>query len=162
MSTLRFRTFGMFLLDLGTAFIGTAIVEFPIGKLVRAQSIPGVIWKEWILTIFFAALLGFLMFRTWRSNTAKFLFVATSVWFGFGCLLYAISRPDPSVLPSHRSFWFRFSGSACGTDPLQCAQFFAFTIPLIRGIAYSSGAFISSRFCRPVLDQGTDEETRLA
>jgi hypothetical protein len=41
--------------------------------------------------------------------------------------------------------WNRLSGIACSNNsPAGCRNFFVFTVPLIRGISYSLGAYVSS------------------
>jgi hypothetical protein len=43
------------------------------------------------------------------------------------------------------NLWFEFSGLGCseGIRSVECRNFFIFTIPLLRGLSYSLGAYLS-------------------
>jgi hypothetical protein len=94
------------------------------------------VWKEIILSVVCAAFLGFFMWRTWRSAAAKWVWVLTALWFVFGYLTIAGSA----------NVWGRISGFSSGSvlSGPDVRTFFAFTIPLIRAICYSIGAYISA------------------
>src|SRR5579871_283817 len=137
---LRFS--GLVLLNLAVALFGTAILEASIAKLVPTHSLSAILWKVWILSVTCAALIGFGMWRTWRSGAAKWTWVLPMLWFAI--------RVVPAAVAS-TGLWFQFSGAGCqqGVHSLDCRNFFVFTVPFIRGAAYSLGAYLSSFVYRP-------------
>ncbi|SRR6266567_5457948 len=130
------KFFGLLVVHVVVALIGTAILETAIGKVFPAHSLVAVLWKEWILSVACAAFIGFGMWRTWRSDLAKWAWLLTTVWFGLRLILAIGSG----------AVWFQFSGSGCGNGirSVECQNFFVFTIPFIRGVSYSLGAYVSS------------------
>ena len=132
LSALRFL--GLLLVNVLVAVIGTAILDTGISRAIPSHTIVAVLWKEMALSIVCATLIGFGMWRTWRSEAAKWTWVIPLLWFVFGLFAFA-GRGIFGPLP--------FS-SASNAGAAEMRSFFAFTIPLIRAIAYSVGACISS------------------
>lgn len=97
-----------------------------------------------------AAFMGFMMFRSWRSATEKWVWILPALWFAFRALPYAALHSH-SVLSQDQGFWFHFSGAACGADISNCRDFYAFSVPLIRTLSYSAAAMLASR----VLEHGS-------
>ena len=130
------KFFGLLLVNIIVAVIGTAILTTAIGKAFHAHSLGAILWREWSLSIGCAAAMGFGMWHTWRSDVAFWTWVLPAVWFGAKFML-AIGQG---------SLLFQFSGEACanGVRPIGCINFFAFTIPFIRSVFYSIGAYASS------------------
>jgi len=127
--TLKFC--GALLINLLVAVIGTAILDTGVRRLIPTHTVSAIVWKEIILSVVCAAFLGFFVWRTWRSAAAKWVWVLTALWFVFGYVTIAGSA----------NVWGRFSGFNSGPD---VRTFFAFTVPLIRAICYSIGAYISA------------------
>ena len=127
---------GLLIVNVGVALVGTAIIDTAEGKLLPTQSLGGILWKEWILSIICAASIGFGVWRTWRTAVAKWTWVIPTAWFGIR-LFFAIGSGQ---------LWSQFSGTGCadGINSIECRNFFVFTIPLIRGVSYSGGAYMSS------------------
>ena len=73
------KFFGFLVINVVVALIGTAIVDSTIGKVFPAHSLVTVLWKEWILSIVCAVFIGFGMWRTWRSDAAKWTWVLPAV-----------------------------------------------------------------------------------
>ncbi len=149
------RWLGVFVLDTILAVYGTAISEGPFYRAIPAHTISIILWKSWYLDIAFATLIGFLMYRTWKSNSTRWVWVLPALWFGLGVLVRG-SRPLPSALyedSPFEYFWTQFSGIDCknGTKSLGCMKFFLFSVPLVRGISYSIGGLVSSRICNQPL-----------
>jgi hypothetical protein len=127
------RFIGLLILHTAIAVILPAIAEHAIlGKLAPAHSVVGVLWKESILDALCAACIGFGACRIWRTSAAKWTWLLAALWFAFG-LRMVHGDVFGSVLP-HRS------GVLAAPD---ARSFFAFTVPLIRTIFYSLGAYIS-------------------
>jgi len=131
-STLRFA--GFVIAHTVAAIFGTAVVEHAIWGVVPTNSIVGVLWKECILSTICATLIGFGMWRTWRTSSAKWAWLLPAVWFALGFLA---RRGDVwgGLFGLH-------SGSVLETPDTK--TFFVFTVPLIRGAFYSIGAYVSS------------------
>jgi hypothetical protein len=144
------RTLGFFFVDAATSFIGPVILEPPLYRLIPTNSALGVIVKEWTLSILLAGGLGFLAYRTLRTKTARMIWLLFFLWFAFGV---ATHLPVSSRQISIGSLWAQFSGVECAASlrKLDCQAFFLFTIPFVRGVAYSSGAVLAAWIYRLTL-----------
>ncbi len=134
---LRYLKFcGFLLINLVVAVIGTAILDTAVRRVIPSHTVSAIVWKEIILSIVCAAFIGFSMWRTWRSSAAKWTWVPAALWFVFGYLTIA----------GNANVWGRLSGFSSGSvlSAPDVRTFFAFTVPLIRAISYSLGAYISS------------------
>ena len=127
---------GSLLINLATAVIGTAILDTEVRRLIPTHTVAAIVWKEMILSVVCAAFIGFFVWRTWRSSAAKWICVLAALWFVFGYLTIARST----------NVWGRLSGLSSGSvlSAPDVRTFFIFTVPFIRAIAYSLGAYISS------------------
>ena len=136
---------GALILHTIVALIGTAILEGATAKAFRPQALAGVLWKEWALSLLCAAVIGFFMWRTWRVSAAMWVWVLPSVWFSLAFVLALFTSHGRSVLVGG-GLLSQFSGMGCeaGERALGCRNFFVFTIPFIRGVSYSVGAYLSS------------------
>jgi hypothetical protein len=153
---------GVLILHTIVTLLGTAVLETAIGKVFRPHSLEGVLWKEWILSLLCAGFIGFFMWRTWRVAAAMWVWVLPGVWFGLRFVLALFASHSPNLLVGG-GVWGQFSGAACegGLRALGCRNFFVFTIPFIRGVAYSVGARLSSWVNKPAsaLLSGQDQRT---
>ena len=139
LSALRF--FGLLLLIVIVAVVGTAILDTGMGRAIPSHTIVAVFCKEMALSVVCATLIGFGMWRTWRSEAAKWTWVVPLLWFAFGLLFV-----------TGHGIWGPFSvSSAINVGAAEMRSFFLFTIPLIRALAYSVGAYISSSVYPPVV-----------
>jgi hypothetical protein len=129
----RLRFLGLVLLNLLIAIAGTAILDTAIWKLVPAHSLGAILYKELILSVACAGLIGFGMWRVWRSEAAKWTWVLPILWFAFGLLTAA-----------RHGIWGPLSVRLTANVAAETRGFFLFTIPLTRAVAYSVGAYISS------------------
>jgi hypothetical protein len=142
----RLKFVGFVVINVIIAVIGTAILDTALSKAIPSHSIAGVLWKEYILSIICAACLGFSVWRSWRDSAAKWTWVLPAAWFTAG--LIAVAGRDDVF---GRIFGY---GSGSNLGAAEIRTFFAFTVPLIRGISYSAGAYISSFLYRaPVASQ---------
>ena len=144
------RFCGALILHTIVALLGTAVLETAIGKAFRAHSLAAVLWKEWILSLLCAGFIGFFMWRTWRAAAAMWVWVLPGIWFGLRFVLALFASHSPSVLVGG-GLWDQFSGTTCdgGLRALGCRNFYVFTIPFVRGVAYSVGAVLSSWVNKP-------------
>ena len=129
---------GLLLVNLVVAVIGTAILDTALWRVVSSHSVTAIVWRELIFSIVCAALIGFGMWRTWRNSVAKWTWILPAVWFAFGYLTIA----------GHGHVWGRLFGFASASGSVlsapDVASFFSFTVPLVRAISYSVGAYLSS------------------
>ena len=127
------RFLGLLLLNVFVAVIGTAVLDTGFRNAIPPHTMSAVLWKETALSIICASFIGFGMWHSWRSEPAKWTWVIPSLWFVLGLL--AIGH----------GIWGRLSvSSASCLGAAEMRSFFAFTIPLIRAVAYSVGVYISS------------------
>jgi len=117
---------GLVAVNLVVAVVGTAILETWLRRVIPPHSIAALLWKECILSIACAALIGFGVWRTWRNSTAKWTWVPAAGWFAVGSLAFA-----GRGYVFGRLFAFGF-GNDFGAAEVR--SFFAFTVPLIRAI----------------------------
>lgn len=141
MRTLKFV--GALILHTLSALLGTAILESTIWSAFPMHSVAGVLWKELLLGAVCAGFIGFFIWRRWSSKAATLAWILPGVWFALGSML--LSGSGHSRVFSDGSLWGRLSGIACNDGSAAgCRTFFAVTVPLVRGISYSIGAYVSS------------------
>ena len=61
------------------AVIGTAMITTSFGKLFHPRSVAGVIAREWAMSIVCAAVIGLLMYRTWRWRPAIWVWIIGTI-----------------------------------------------------------------------------------
>ena len=127
---------GFLVVNLSVAVIATAILDTGLRRMIPAHTVASIVWTEIILSIVCAGFIGFFIRRTWRSSAAKWIWVPAVLWFLFGYLTVA----------GEGNVWGRLSGFGSGgvLSAPDMRTFFAFTVPLIRAIAYSAGAHVSA------------------
>lgn len=130
----RLRFLALLLINAVIAVVGTAVLESPLYRfLPPASTISAVLWKESVTSFLVAFLIGLGISRLWRIEAAKWTWIPTSLLFMFGVVWTSHgTHVFGSVLP----------GSSLG--PPEIRSFFSFTVPCIRGAAYSLGALVSS------------------
>ncbi len=131
------RGFGFLLLNLIVAVFGTAIVETFIGHFYHPQTISAVLIKTDSLSAICAFALGFFVSRRWNLHMARWIALPGLVWFALGACIDI----------GHGSVWSRMSGIACGEGlhATHCMEWFVFSLPALRTVSYSAGAWLSGR-----------------
>jgi hypothetical protein len=127
------------LLNLLAVWIGVAILSSALGRnLWHPRSIQALLRVSYSYDIFVSLILGFIVYRCFRSETAKWIWVVFSGLF--------LLRVAP-LLASPSSLWVEMSGMACvnGMRDTGCMNWFLFTMHFVRGTAYSAGAWFCSR-----------------
>jgi hypothetical protein len=132
----RLKFAGFILLNLIVAVIGTAVLDTPVRRMLPSHSIAAVIWKEVVLSIICAGLIGFGMWRIWPNSSAKWTWVLPAISFAAGYLA-VVGRGD--VFGRLSDF-----GSGTSLSAADVRGFFAFTVPLIRAASYSAGAYLAA------------------
>jgi hypothetical protein len=149
----KLRSLGMFTLNSLLALLGPNLVEAPLDKVIRFRLGVGVISTSWVFSILCAGLTAFFLSRAFR-NTAKWVWLLPTLWFG----IFGMGRSYGQTVLGE-TIWTHFSGISCSKTPGlgTCRDFFAFTIPAVRGISYSAGALLSSHIHRrsPATASGT-------
>jgi hypothetical protein len=127
---------GALVTNLAIAVIGTAVLDTEVRRAIPTHTVAAILWKEIILSIGCAAFIGFFMWRTWKSSAAKWIWIPATLWVVFGYLTIA----------GNTNVWGRLSGFSSGSvlEAPDVRTFFAFTVPLIRAVCYSIGAYISA------------------
>jgi hypothetical protein len=131
---------GLLVIHAVLAIFGTAIVDGALRWAIPPHSVTAVIWRECVTSILGAASLGFSLWRIWPNPGAKWAWVIPAAWFTCGLLFIAGGLAGPSDIFNHFS-GFVFKNNSGAEDVL---TFSMFTIPFLRGVAYSVGAYISS------------------
>lgn len=135
----KLKFVGYVVADTLAAILGTTLLAHPVAKLVRPDTGGGIMIREWICSILFAAFLGSLIGGYRKSDTAKWAWVIPGAIFLGRALLY--------VTTWRTAFFSTFSGHECaiGLQQHDCQDFLNFSVPLIRGASYSGGAWLFGR-----------------
>ena len=126
-----------FLLNLvppwGTGLIVSAL-HFP------ARTMTEHIIHEDLLSALVAANLGFLIYSLLKPAAAKWVWVFGLCWLAFHAV--------PVLAEGGGTFRTQFSGMACASHPTpaNCREWLGVTLPFMRTVFYSAGAFCCSRF----------------
>lgn len=132
------------LLNLLAVLIGTAILSSVLGRgYWHPHTIQSLLRVSYSYDIIAAGLLGFFIYRRFRTITAKWVWVIAVLWF----LIRTFT-----LIGSASPLWPQLSGSECiqGTRAIGCTNWFLFTMPLVRAVAYSAGAWLCSHFSPPL------------
>ncbi len=128
------RGFGFLLLNLIVAVFGTAIIETLLGLIYHPRTINSLLTKGDLLSALCALALGFVISRRWNLHAARWTGLFGAVWFALGAC----------VDINHGTVWSRMSGVACseGLQAAHCMKWFVFTLPAVRTVFYSTGAWL--------------------
>jgi hypothetical protein len=131
------REAGSLLLNLIAPVFGTALIEAPFDRLYHPHTLRAVLLKGYIFSAVFAFALGFFVFRRWKPGAAKWTALWGIGWFAVGVCLDV----------THGSVWSRMSGTACseGLRAAHCMNWFIFSLPAVRTVFYSAGAWLCLR-----------------
>jgi hypothetical protein len=143
------RSTGILVLDILGAVLVPAILEGSVWRIVPMRSLTGVLVKEWCLDLAVAAFMGSMMYRVYRSSTSKWVWTLPALWFAFRAIPYVARSQTGSVLSQNEGFWTHFSGAACASRAMDCLDFYAFSVPLIRSVSYAAAASVTSRLLKP-------------
>src|ERR1700757_5198278 len=92
-----------FALNLLAVWIGVAIVSSALGRsLWHPHTTQAILRISYSYDVFAALLLGFIVYRRFRSETSKWVCIVTAVWFLFRAAM---------LLKSPFSLWSHMSGS---------------------------------------------------
>ena len=129
---------GLLLLNLLVAVFGTAVVESPVSHLFHPHIILTLLIKEYLLSVIAASFLGFFVYRRWRPDLVKWVGIIGACWF---CL-----RAMGVLTTGHGTLWSEMSGTGCAYGmQMSCRNWLLFTLPAVRAISYSAGAWLCWR-----------------
>lgn len=130
----KIRAWAVVVVNTLVAVFGTAIFESPLARAVHPHTGFGILGREWITSIVVAGALGFAVERYWKSAGARWSWILPSLPFVAMALIgrHAVGR---------------VSGYSCAVDlgGPDCWDFLMFTVPFVRGVAYSAAAVLASR-----------------
>ena len=141
---------GVLIFNTCVAVVGTSALAAEIGKIFHPHSLSSLLWKLWGLDVLCAMLIGFFMWRTWKTGATKWTWTLPAFWFGWRFILALLLREHQTVLMTG-GVWSQFSGVDCanGVQQSGCVNLFVFTLPFVSGVSYSIGACLSSMLNRP-------------
>jgi hypothetical protein len=117
----------VFLSNLIAATIGPAILEAPFVHM--DQPLSESVLRADYLSAASALGLGYLIRRTWRNPSAKWVWIAGFVW--MAQRIFVIGPHIPVL--------------SCGPGVRSCTDWITYTIPCIRTACYSCGALLFDR-----------------
>ena len=131
---LALRFLGLLAAHAVGAVYGTAFIELRLWDIAPSHSIRSLLWKEFLLSVLIACVLGFAAWRAWRTRISLWAWVLPAIWFAFGVV----------ELAGHGDLWGQLFGRQGNDGSAEISSFFLFTVPLIRATSYSIGALICS------------------
>ena len=132
------RSIGMFFFNLAVATIGTKVAEDPFDHFIHfSDRSKAAFLKADFLTFSIAFVLGCFVYYKRHLTSAKWVWVAGVSWFGLRA--FGVLDGPPSTLLWEMSK----SRAVFGTDVFN--DWGQYTLPLLRTIAYSAGAFCCFR-----------------
>ena len=152
------RPVGIVLGNFFTALIGTAILESELSHIVPSNAVSMLMAKEYFFSSFIPLALGYFVFWKWRYTSAKWVWTGGVVWFGQRTLMYWVSEASSGLLGAGHSVFREMSGSGCNSrDLLSCNDFLGYTVPCLRTVSYSAGAWCCWMWRWPRRDSGSGE-----
>ena len=136
-----FRSFGLLVLHTLLAVLGPAIVESSLRKFIKIHSSSQVVSRTWIISIVCSFLTAIFMTSALRSRTALWVWMLPAILLGLGTFARSGSY-GAGVFGETLTAHFCGSGCAADPDPKECRDFFVFTVPSVRTLAYSVGALL--------------------
>jgi hypothetical protein len=146
------RTMALALLNLVVATVGTGLAEGAFWRQLHVWSLRMTpMLMENLVSSATAFGLGYSIYAQWQPAVSKWLWIAGLCWFIPHALLM-LGGSDGSVLEP--------AGTNFPADSQDITNWVAFTIPCLRTIFYSLGAFCSARTGGPALLQGLKDKVR--
>jgi len=157
----------VFLLNVLNASIVSGILSSPFTHFGR-DSIHAAILRDQLSNALAAFGLGYFVYRTWRPTASKWVWIAGLCWLGQRAVRFWYEQRTFSVIHVYQgpSIFWEMSGNGCEFNYQSCHDFMVYTIPFLRTIFYSIGAFCCwgiGKFGVPVILEyvllGTKRET---
>ena len=143
------RTAALFTGHIVLAVLGTVIAQSSIPR-IRPKTLEGILLKEYGLSAMIAFALGYLVYHKWRQSEAMWIWVLGVLWFAQQAIhTWRIQ----GLFGTLHDVYLKMSGLNSPWEPSSLVDFTAYTIPLVRTVFYSAGAFSSWWFI-PKLSRG--------
>jgi hypothetical protein len=141
------RIAGLFLANLFAAVVGTAVIEAGISFGISNPKTIGLLVAKDLIVAF---ALGYFSYFKLKSATAKWVWVAGLCWFGQRAIGLWLDQGTVRRLTGNHDM--APSGLLWPTaDAQSFSNWITYTIPFIRTVFYSAGAFCCSIFTNPPL-----------
>jgi hypothetical protein len=134
------RESGMFLLNLLLASVLPGILTSPFTHFDR-EALHASMYREALVTAITACGLGYFVYRGWRPVASKWVWVGGLCWFGQRAVRFWFDQRAFSILYRGHTIYWEMSGTGCDFDMQSCTDWMVYTIPFLRTIFYSLGAF---------------------
>jgi hypothetical protein len=132
------RNVGSFLVNLLAAMVGTYVAQAPFTRYVHfSPPYRTAMLRADVLTSAVAFGVGFAVYIRWKPVVSRWLWIAGLCWFVCGTFL--------KLNGNGRSVFDDFGGRS-PTDSEMFVRWSAFTVPFLRTVLYSAGAFCCSRW----------------
>ncbi len=127
----------VYFLNLLVAAVGTDALGSPFYHLFHPKTLQAPLVRESFINPVVAFGAGCFVFYRWRPAPAKWIWVSGVCWFGLQVFL----TPGGTQRPVFSDV----SGVTCFSDPgaVNCSNWVVITIPLLRTVFYSAGAWCS-------------------
>jgi hypothetical protein len=136
----------VFLANLLTAAVGTAIIATPLAVDIRSTklTIRTMVLREDLLSAAAAFGLGYFVYRRWKPASSKWVWLAGLCWFAWGALL-TVDGNHGTILwkPPNVSFLDFNMNNLYSLSSLE--NWIGYMLPFLWTIFYSTGAFCCSR-----------------
>jgi hypothetical protein len=132
----RLRNAALYVLHLAVAVFGSAFLSISIARVIHLRSVGASAVMACVVATFFGAVLGLVVYRTWRWKPAIWIWVPVGLFFG---LVFLTTRSLPG------GSWYWISGLACGQEERVGCVDFACTVMLLGCAGYSTGTLIGIR-----------------
>jgi hypothetical protein len=146
------RVAAWFLLNSVLAILGTVVLASPFEHAMTLIPQPQLIMREEILNGVTSFGLGYFAYRTWKSASSKWIWVAGLCWFAQRAFRFWLEqRSSASVLYQGHTVYWQMSGAGCGFDATSCRDWADYTLQFLRTAFYSAGALCCPRLGGSVL-----------
>ena len=131
---------GVFLLHLLFAWLGTAALVSVAEHPTRLSPVSHLILQEDLLSSVAAAGLGYSVYRIWRSQPMRWVWLGGLLWFARGAFRSWSEQRTLGVLQNGHSIFWDMSGIGCSFDTRSCRDWAVYSVTSLRTIFYSVGA----------------------
>jgi hypothetical protein len=144
------RAIGAFFLNLLLALV---LIDVLVSPFVHfdLQSIQSSIVKQDSLNAVAACGLGYYVYRRWRRVSTQWVWAAGFCWFTHGALLLWFEQRSMGVLYRSNTVYWQHFGTGCSSGLFEsCRDWIDYTLPLLRTVFYSVGAWCCWLIEKPV------------
>lgn len=105
------------------------------------ESPAAFVMKEYAMNAAIAFALGYFVYRRWRFESAKWVWLAGLCLFATRAVIFWIGQHGPlNTIHGSTSLYWEMSGVGCFSDRAMCSEL-VYTFPFLRTMFYSAGTF---------------------